>query len=119
MMLSEYQERFNRGAEHTVRTPFQHHLYALQCCFPARNWVAGKTLRQAWSECDNPHWMDYFVWSISFELGSSGVDRLSRLGEALRVRTTASYLLSADKIRELFPVEELASYLNMLAGKPK
>jgi hypothetical protein len=38
-------------------TKFQRWLAARDACYPAREWVAGKTFAAAWDSCERPDWM--------------------------------------------------------------
>jgi hypothetical protein len=49
-------------------TLLQKRLVSMEACEEARTWVAERTLKQAWAECDNPSWMFWFAARM-------GVDR--------------------------------------------
>src|SRR5262245_35150456 len=36
---------------------FQEKLESLKACSDARNWAKGKSLTEAWDQCENPRWM--------------------------------------------------------------
>lgn len=45
-------------------TEFQRHLAALNACGPARDWVGGRTLQQAWTECQHAGWMAWLATRV-------------------------------------------------------
>lgn len=45
-------------------TKFQNQLAALNACGPARAWVGGRTLRQAWTECQHAGWMAWLATRV-------------------------------------------------------
>jgi hypothetical protein len=49
-------------------TPLQKRLVSMGACEEARTWVAERTLKQAWAECEDPRWMFWFAARM-------GVDR--------------------------------------------
>jgi hypothetical protein len=59
-------ERMKKTKKRAKRAPSWHKwLREQDACKPAREFCRGKTLQEAWTQCENYGWMEWLLWRLA------------------------------------------------------